>query len=59
MSLLDDNEELLKSNGAVINLQCISHNLSLLLKDLDKRFDWTHLVYEEVLFVSTVIRPHM
>jgi hypothetical protein len=55
MSLLDDNEELLKSNGALINLQCISHTISLLLKDLDKRFDWVHVVYEEALFVSTVI----
>jgi hypothetical protein len=38
------NDELLKSNGALINLQCISHTLSLLLYDLreKKPFDRVH-----------------
>jgi hypothetical protein len=44
-----------KGNVALVNLQCLSHSHSLLLKDLHKRVDWVHSVYEDVLFVSAAI----
>jgi hypothetical protein len=55
MCLLEGSEELSREGVALVNLQCLSHTLSLLLKDLDKRFDWVHSVYEDVLFISASI----
>lgn len=39
----------------LVNLPCGSHTLSLLLKDLYKRFQWIRQVFDDVLFISTAI----
>jgi hypothetical protein len=41
-TLLDADDSI----GPVVNLQCASHTLSLLLKDLDKRMPWVHKAFE-------------
>jgi hypothetical protein len=38
--------------GPLVNLQCASHTLSLLLKDFDKRMPWVHDTFEFALMVS-------
>jgi hypothetical protein len=40
------------SSGPLVNLQCASHTLSLLLKDLDKRMLWVHNAFEHAWTVS-------
>jgi hypothetical protein len=47
-ALLDADDSI----GPLVNLQCASHTLSLLLKDLDKRMPWVHNAFEHALMVS-------
>jgi hypothetical protein len=44
MELLDEQRQQLQP-PALVNLQCCSHTLSLLLKDLYKRFEWVRDVF--------------
>jgi hypothetical protein len=44
--------ELVKAHPELINLPCISHALSLLLKDLAKHFSWVAEVYAAAVTVS-------
>lgn len=39
----------------LVNLQCAAHMLSLLMKDIAKRFDWVSAVYKECLEISSYI----
>jgi hAT family C-terminal dimerisation region len=48
MSMLDEDG----SVRPMVNLQCAAHMLSLLMKDLCKRFDWVEDVFSKVLFIS-------
>jgi hypothetical protein len=47
-TLLDADDSI----GPLVNLQCASHTLSLLLKDLDKRMPWVHNAIEHALMGS-------
>jgi hypothetical protein len=39
--------------GALVNLPCISHTLSLLLKDISKQLKWVKDVYDIAVKIST------
>jgi hypothetical protein len=51
IKLLDADEDL----PPLVCLQCASNALSLLLKDLSKRFEWSRAVYADALFISSTI----
>jgi hypothetical protein len=55
MKLLDADEDL----PPLVCLQCASHALSLLLKDLSKRFEWVRAVYADALFISCTINSRI
>jgi hAT family C-terminal dimerisation region len=40
---------------SMVNLQCAAHMISLLMKDLAKRFGWVEHIYTQVLFISAAI----
>jgi hypothetical protein len=48
MSMLDEDG----SVRPMVNLQCAAHMLSLLMKDLCKRFNWVDDVFSKVLYIS-------
>jgi hypothetical protein len=48
-SLLDADDAM----GPLVNLQCTSRTLSLLLKDIDQRMPFVHNAFERALMVST------
>jgi hypothetical protein len=48
MSILDE----YGSVRPMVNLQCAAHMLSLLMKDLCKRFDWVEDVFSKILYIS-------
>jgi hypothetical protein len=39
----------------MVNLQCSAHMLSLLMKDLAKRFEWVGLALTQVIYISSSI----
>lgn len=41
--------------GPLINLPCVSHTLSLLLKDIEKRFGWVAQMYKVAVDASSAI----
>jgi hAT family C-terminal dimerisation region len=41
--------------GPLINLPCVSHTLSLLLKDVDKKFGWVKQLYQIALDASATV----
>jgi hypothetical protein len=50
--------ELRDADGAVspmMNLQCAAHMLSLLMKDLSKRFPWVQETFRRVLYISNTV----
>jgi hypothetical protein len=51
IQLLDADEDL----PPLVCLQCASHALSLLLRDLSKRFEWVRAVYADALFIASTI----
>lgn len=51
MAKLDEDDAL----APMVNLQCAAHMLSLLMKDLNKRFPWVTEVFRQVLFISASV----
>jgi hAT family C-terminal dimerisation region len=51
MSEMDSDDEL----SPLVNLQCAAHMLSLLMKDIAKRFEWVSGVYDACLELSAII----
>jgi hypothetical protein len=51
MQLLDEDADV----HPLVNLQCAAPTLSLLMRDLYKRFDWVRNVYTTASFISTTV----
>jgi hypothetical protein len=57
MTILDQQRENL-GLPPLVNLQCCSHTLLLLLKDMYKRFTWVRDVFDGALLISTAINTN-